>query len=202
MDHDRDMILIIKRRCTAPEGGVVEVPFWRGELPSNLLAFIRGTGHDRRQSRKMECFLRNPECRRCQKPSRTAKPCKRRCERGAVGNREVKWFASLITHHWGRRGEATRDSFPPQGDQCGERGTATAPRGGSAHSPGGRREGSCRRAAYRGPWRRVSQLLPSAVPSERATRLTDLRGDGARGAKSFISGAAIFVSEINFRACG
>src|SRR5258708_16506728 len=36
MDHDADMIRIVKGRCAAIERGVVEVPFWRSDLPDEL----------------------------------------------------------------------------------------------------------------------------------------------------------------------
>src|ERR1700676_5213306 len=34
MDHDADMIRIVEGRCAALERGIVEVPFWRSELPN------------------------------------------------------------------------------------------------------------------------------------------------------------------------
>src|SRR5207253_1134752 len=36
MDHDADMIRIVEGRCAALEGGIVEVPFWRSDLPNEL----------------------------------------------------------------------------------------------------------------------------------------------------------------------
>src|SRR5260370_40795069 len=36
MDHDADMIRIVEGRCAAIERGIVEVPFWRSDLPNEL----------------------------------------------------------------------------------------------------------------------------------------------------------------------
>jgi hypothetical protein len=36
MDHDADMIRIVEGRCAGIERGIVEVPFWRSELPNEL----------------------------------------------------------------------------------------------------------------------------------------------------------------------
>src|SRR2546430_1782429 len=36
MDHDADMIRIVEGRCAAIERGIVEVPFWRCDLPNEL----------------------------------------------------------------------------------------------------------------------------------------------------------------------
>ena len=37
MDHDADMIRIVEGRGAAIEGGIVEVPLWRSDLPNGLL---------------------------------------------------------------------------------------------------------------------------------------------------------------------
>ena len=37
MDHDADMIRIVEGRGAALEGGIVEVPLWRSDLPNGLL---------------------------------------------------------------------------------------------------------------------------------------------------------------------
>ena len=36
MDYDGDVIRIIEGRCGAIESGIVEIPFWRSELPNEL----------------------------------------------------------------------------------------------------------------------------------------------------------------------
>src|ERR1700684_1432916 len=36
VDYDGDVIRIIEGRCGAIESGIVEIPFWRSELPNEL----------------------------------------------------------------------------------------------------------------------------------------------------------------------
>src|SRR6267154_2411723 len=48
VDHDRDMILMVEGRCASLEGGIVELPLRRPELPDQLgevapVLFIAGT---------------------------------------------------------------------------------------------------------------------------------------------------------------
>src|SRR5207244_13208838 len=42
MDHDADMIRIVESRSAALEGGIVEVPVWRSELPDELRKAVAG----------------------------------------------------------------------------------------------------------------------------------------------------------------
>src|SRR5260370_34033061 len=42
MDHDADMIRIVEGRCAAIERGIVEVPFWRSDLPNELSKVVPG----------------------------------------------------------------------------------------------------------------------------------------------------------------
>ena len=40
MNHDDDMVRVVKRRCSAIEGGVIEVPLGRSELPNELREIV------------------------------------------------------------------------------------------------------------------------------------------------------------------
>ena len=40
MDDNRNVIRIVERRGATIEGGIVEVPFWRGELPNELRKIV------------------------------------------------------------------------------------------------------------------------------------------------------------------
>jgi hypothetical protein len=40
MNHDGDMIRIVKRRCAAIERGVIEVPLRRSELPDEFRKIV------------------------------------------------------------------------------------------------------------------------------------------------------------------
>src|SRR5262249_49172703 len=40
MDDDTDMIRVIDRSCAAVERRVIEVPFWRSELPDELVELM------------------------------------------------------------------------------------------------------------------------------------------------------------------